>query len=962
MADNLQDAAKQELLRRSARKELARRELAKRGKLSAAPTVAGGQTPEAKPSWGSTLSNAGMAAGETVYNTLRNLAKNNPMNFGFDRLAGAIAGVPNPVDQAYPESQKYGQRAAEARGKQTLGQNIVAGGVQAIPYFASKFAAPAIIGSQIMEHPEDIKGMVGSIGTSFRDALTSIPTLPNGSPNPFYDPQRVPEATERWRQQPLENLINIGLPFGMPSLIKKLKGGRYGSETQGRVVRGVGTGEESGRPVSIEGTGGETPTASGVVQTQGQVKPLNLERRGAVEIALQRGLPLPEEVLVEYPDLVAKYKKPSKPSRVIPVEGTNLPSTMEGIPRLESIVSKERTLTPDEIPFKQAADAVGAEYSGPMEFPSGKKVYGVTLVDKVGEESTIYARTPEEVAPKIEEKRAQYKAADEAKKVGWATPEQNTSIQNVMTALKEAKPLRGKQEKLYTQERGKRLGSALSIGQNIRGEKGFYAELGQLKGELPKIDFESIRQKIGQNDIDNLFNTVKDTPLIGEWEKFSAREGLAKMFGEFGGKVPTESELKLLNTVFGNDFVKTLLGKRSPLERYKYWMAQGLNMPRAIMASVDMSAPLRQGLFLVGRPKQFVPAFGRMFQAFGSEAGYHNIMKSIAEHPEYELMRQSKLSLTDVGVMLTTREERFMSNWAEKIPIAGHLVRASNRAYSGFLNKLRADVFSDFVQKADKLNLDPYHNSLLTRSMADYINTATGRGSLGSLERAAVELNTFFFSPRLMASRLKLLNPVYYVKLEPFVRRQALRDLMVLGGLTTTTLTLAKMGGAKVETDMRSSDFGKIKINNTRLDIMGGFQQYLRAAAQLTTGQYISTTTGKQITLGEGYRPLTRLDIVERIIESKEAPIFSFATNILRGQDYQGRPLNIPKEIGNRFVPMVIGDAVDIAKDDPNLLPLSAFGVFGVGIQTYKPSTGTGNLKSIPLKQQPLKTIELKQP
>jgi len=97
---------------------------------------------------------------------------------------------------------------------------------------------------------------------------------------------------------------------------------------------------------------------------------------------------------------------------------------------------KPRVLTPDEIPFKAAADAVGAEYSGPMEFPSGKKVYGVTLVDKVGEESTIYARTPEEVAPKIAEKRAQYLAANEAKLASkQPVPKTDTSVPEVSTPV-----------------------------------------------------------------------------------------------------------------------------------------------------------------------------------------------------------------------------------------------------------------------------------------------------------------------------------------------------------------------------------------------------------------------------------------------------------------------------------------------------------------------------------------------
>jgi len=145
----------------------------------------------------------------------------------------------------------------------------------------------------------------------------------------------------------------------------------------------------------------------------------------------------------------------------------------------------------------------------------------------------------------------------------------------------------------------------------------------------------------------------------------------------------------------------------------------------------------------------------------------------------------------------------------------------------------------------------------------------------------------------------------------------------------------------KVGSDWRSADFGKVKVGRTRIDIMGGFQQYIRMAGQLYTGEYVSSTTGKVLTLGEGYKPLTRLDILYRQIESKEAPVLSFITQMLKQQSPLGEKLSIPKEIADRLTPMVLQDMYEIAKTNPELLPLSALGIFGVGVQTYgstKPS------------------------
>jgi len=510
-------------------------------------------------------------------------------------------------------------------------------------------------------------------------------------------------------------------------------------------------------------------------------------------------------------------------------------------------------------------------------------------------------------------------------------------VQKVITALKEAKPIRKAQEALYTKARGEKMAKALEVGEKVKGEKGFYAELGQFKGELPKVQYESLRGKIGQVDIDSLFNKVKESPLLNDWDRLTAREGLAKVFGQYGGQVPTKGELKLLEKTFGPDFVKAVSEKRPLLEKLSEAGYQLFNIPRSLMASFDMSAPLRQGAFLIGRPKQFFSSFAKMFKVFPSEKAFTELQQEIASRPTFNLMQESKLALTEMDDVLGVREEKFMSNWAEKIPVLGKMVRGSGRAYTGFLNKLRADVFDDLVRKADNLGLDSKANPTLLTDLAGFINNATGRGSLGSLERAATALNTLFFSPRLMASRLNLLNPVYYAKLTPFVRKESLKSLFTFAGTGLTVLTLAKMGGAEVGTDPRSADFGKIKIGNTRVDIWGGFQQYVRLAAQLYTGKLVSTTTGKVMTLGEGYKPLTRYDILQRTVEAKEAPIFSFATALLRGQGFGGEKLSWSKEIGSRFVPMVVQDAYDLYKEDPTLLPLAALGWFGVGMQTYKP-------------------------
>ena len=333
-------------------------------------------------------------------------------------------------------------------------------------------------------------------------------------------------------------------------------------------------------------------------------------------------------------------------------------------------------------------------------------------------------------------------------------------IQKITQALREAKPIRGEQEKLYTIERTKRAARIAGIGQQIPGEAGYHAQLGALKGALPKVQFEGIRNKIGQVDIDSVFSIVERNEKLLPFEKITAKSGLAKLLGAEGGAVPTENELKLLGEIFPQNFIQTVLNKRPLLAKLSEGVGQALNIPRSLMASIDFSAPLRQGLFLIGRPKQFLPAFRDMFKYAFNEKAYQGLLTDIQKRPTYPLMRESKLPIMDLGSSLTGREEKFMSNLAEKIPGIGRLVRGSGRAYTGFLNKLRADVFDDLVTKFQSQGIKIEGRAL--NDLSNFIGTFTGRGKLGALEGSAVALNSVFFAHRLMSSRLNILNPLFY--------------------------------------------------------------------------------------------------------------------------------------------------------------------------------------------------------
>jgi len=448
---------------------------------------------------------------------------------------------------------------------------------------------------------------------------------------------------------------------------------------------------------------------------------------------------------------------------------------------------------------------------------------------------------------------------------------------------------------------------------------------------------------------------------LGAFDKAQFREMLVKKLGmasmsddlakkiiqqsEFIQSLPKDAKYEIFKQ--GQNLVK-MISDETPVTKTEIFQ-NVINMPRALMSSFDLSFGLRQGLVTAYRhPIIFAKAFKAQFGML-SEKGFEKAMDLVMKNPDFELAQKSGLVFTDLGSKMAHREENFLSNYAERIPFLGKGVKMSARAYTGMANKLRSDVFTSLLNDAERLGLNPRTNDYIAKDIAKVVNVITGRGGLGSAERAAPVLNALIFSPRLATARLSMLNPKFYYKLEPFARKEALKSLLAYASATTTVLGLAKLSGLSVGADPRSADFGKIKIGNTRIDIMGGFQQYIRMASQLISGKYISSTTGKEYTLGEGYKPMTRWDIILRQFESKSSPLTSFIIDLAKGKNYDGEnvltPSGISKELLTRVTPLVAQSMVELYKEDPYLLPLGLLNTIGFGVQSYSTKSTTKPFK-----------------
>lgn len=409
------------------------------------------------------------------------------------------------------------------------------------------------------------------------------------------------------------------------------------------------------------------------------------------------------------------------------------------------------------------------------------------------------------------------------------------------------------------------------------------------------------------------------------------------------------------------------MAKRHPVRKVFGALAETANLARAYLTSVDFSALLRQGGFIaLGHPVRALKGVPDMLRAFASEADALAQGEAIFQRPNAPLYKKFGLELTqDGGTSLSKMEEAFMSRWLQRMPriLGGGIVRGSARAYSTMLNRLRADSF-DAMLAAFSLERTP--TTAEGEAIANYINVATGRGHLGTKNNVgATGLNTVFFAPRLVASRFNLLalQPLYGGTMRTRAMILAEYARFIMG--VSVVFALAHLAADDedddplVTMDPRSSNFLKIKFNNTYLDPMTGLSQVTVFLARMISGETV-TGTGDVVPLRSAYRftdffgdeplpaevPYGRddaVDVAARFARTKLAPIPGAMATIASGTDPVGEPATPGSVAISLVVPISFQDVHGIMTDNglPKGAAIFGLSLLGMGVQYRAPDINT---------------------
>ncbi len=380
-----------------------------------------------------------------------------------------------------------------------------------------------------------------------------------------------------------------------------------------------------------------------------------------------------------------------------------------------------------------------------------------------------------------------------------------------------------------------------------------------------------------------------------------------------------------------NESKKLTLKERANPKNYVKNVSDLGGLSKSLKATLDNSVIFRQGLkTMFTNPviwlKNSVQSFKDIIDTFGNKNVMNEVRADVYSRPNAlnGLYKKEGLAIGNV-------EEQFPTSLPEKVPIAGKVFTAAENAFKGFQYRTRADVFDKYVELAGKTGAD-------IQGIGKLANSLTGRGTFGQrLEGAASTVNNVFFSPRFLKSNIDLLTAhALDTEIGSFARKQAAINLVkVIGGIGTVALIANAVSPGSVELDPRSSDFGKIRVGDTRFDITAGMASLATLVAREVTQSSKSSTTGKISKLNSGeFGSQNGMDVLVNFAEGKLAPIASVLKDILKGQDFQGNKPTLANEANNLLTPLPITTYQELANNPRSANKLISIILDGLGVAT----------------------------
>lgn len=403
--------------------------------------------------------------------------------------------------------------------------------------------------------------------------------------------------------------------------------------------------------------------------------------------------------------------------------------------------------------------------------------------------------------------------------------------------------------------------------------------------------------------------------------------------------------------------------------RTKYYVKEFLKMlgeSRSLMASVDLSGALRQGLYLNvtdtrrvlmgidnGSDALLGSALKSMLKQVSlTEKGnkrFADTISQIEDHPDFHVMLQMGVDFAFAGKgagAIGQGEEVVHTEYLRKIKGLRNFLDMSEQTYAGYLDPQRAIVAHQLIQELSSQGMTFDSHPEEYKAAGALINIATGRGNISTTKlKAQLEAyGNWAFAPRYAISRFQLLAHITYgwATMPPTMRKIAGKKVARFHmAMTLPLLALGALGYLSLDPD--DDDFLKIRVGDkARFEILAGLQPVVRMLGRMIKGG-ILLGTGQIKQSDFAYR---MIGVPSRFLRGKLAPLPSLAVDWIYGKNFINQPFTWmgtaenqyeDSAILSRVIPLAVKEIATATLEDGAVgFALTFPGMLGVGVSYYE--------------------------
>ena len=300
--------------------------------------------------------------------------------------------------------------------------------------------------------------------------------------------------------------------------------------------------------------------------------------------------------------------------------------------------------------------------------------------------------------------------------------------------------------------------------------------------------------------------------------------------------------------------------------------------------------------------------------------------------PDYQLLKKAKIALNVI-------EEEIPVDIPSRIPVLGILFRMGENAFVGSSRYMRYQLGKQYINIWRKSGVELDRRQL--ESLGRLANSQTGRGDSGAKSQRPGLINNLFWSPRNLRAHVDVLTlHLFDRNFTAFARKQAALNLLRYISGTAMILSIAKwIDDDSVTLDTNSSDFGKIKIGDTRFSVGGGMEILVVLVSRLITRKFTSATTGVTKSIDtQRFGALGGKDLVFNFLENKLSPAAAVALSLIDQKTRSGDKLVIPQMVNDALTPLIIQNVFETgsSEDSANVLAALIAEALGINVQTFR--------------------------